>query len=416
MNRYSLSFLIAFIFLSINSYSQKNPDLAKTPPMGWNSWNWHGKKNINEQVVYETIDAIVREGLRDAGYKYIVIDGGWRDNKLGPEGELLPHPVKFPNGIKPLADYAHANGLKLGLHIVPGTHDCGGDPVGSYKHEAVHLRQMLEWGIDFIKLDLCRHLNNPCSECEKDESGWSENLISETYINWSKLLYNCGRDILFSTSTYKFREWNPEYCNMSRTTDDIHCRIYGSWEDKYYGASFDEKDNIGSVMAIAEINNLSVQYAGNGYWNDPDMMVTGEHGLTINEQKAHFALWCIMSSPLFLGNDPRSMNSSELDIISNKEAIAVNQDPTQQGYRITKNGDTEIWAKKLQNGQVAILLLNRNPSEKNDIKLSFEDIGLKGRIKVRDINLHKELGYFRKSIIKQIDPHSSYFLILSNLK
>ena len=181
---------------------------------------------------------------------------------------------------------------------------------------------------------------------QKNELGWSENLIFDTYTKWSRMLHNCGRDILFSVSTYKFREWNPEYCNMSRTTDDIRCRVYGSWENKYYGASFDEKDNPGSVMAIAEINNQSAKYAGNGYWNDPDMMVTGEQGLSINEQKAHFALWCIMSSPLILGNDPRFMNQAEREIILNKEAIGVNQDSTEQGFRISKSGDAEIWKKK----------------------------------------------------------------------
>jgi alpha-galactosidase len=381
--------------------------------MGWNSWNWHGKKDINEKVIYETIDAIVKAGLRDAGYNYIVIDGGWRDNKLGPCGELLSHPGKFPNGIKPLADYAHANGLKLGLHIVPGTNDCLGDPVGSYNHEELHLGQMLEWGLDFVKLDLCRHLNDPCTECEKDESGWSENLIYETYVKWSRLLYKCGRDILFSVSTYKFRNWNPEYCNMSRTTDDIRCRVYGSWENKYYGASFDEKDNPGSVMAIADINNMSAQYAGNGYWNDPDMMVTGEQGLSVNEQKAHFALWCVMSSPLILGNDPRSMTPEESELILNKEAISVNQDPTEQGIRLSEQGDSEIWVKKLQDGKVAVLLLNRNQSERIDIKLSFKDIGLQGEVKVRDIYLHEELGSFRNSITRKTDPHSASFLILS---
>jgi alpha-galactosidase len=413
-NILSFSFLIVFVLASINTFSQKNPNLARTPPMGWNSWNWHGKKDINEQVIRKTIDAIVREGLRDAGYIYVVIDGGWRDNKLGAGGELLPHPKKFPNGIKPLADYAHANGLKLGLHIVPGTNDCLGDPVGSYNHEDVHLLQFIEWGIDFIKLDLCRHLSDPCSECEKNESGWSEKLIYETYVKWSGLLHNCGRNILYSVSTYKFRDWNPEYCNMSRTTDDIRCRVYGSWENKYYGASFDEKDNPGSVMAIAEINNMSARYAGNGYWNDPDMMVTGEQGLSKNEQKAHFALWCIMSSPLILGNDPRFMTSDELEIILNKEAIGINQDTTEQGSRINKRGDKEIWAKKLQNGSVAVLLLNRNPSERNDIKLSFKDIDLQGEIKVRDVYLHKDLGYFRNSITRKTNPHSSYFFILSN--
>lgn len=413
---YIFIFLTALISISSNSYSQKNPDLAKTPPMGWNSWNWHGKKDINEQVIRQTIDAIVKEGLRDAGYIYVVIDGGWRDTRLGPGGELLPHPSKFPEGIKPLADYAHANRLKLGLHIVPGTNDCLGDPVGSYNHEAAHLSQLIEWGIDFIKLDLCRHLSDPCSECEKNELGWSENLIRETYTKWSTLINKCGREILFSVSTYKFRDWNPEYCNISRTTEDIRCRIYGSWENKYYGASFDEKDNPGSVMAIADINNMSAKYAGKGYWNDPDMMVTGEQGLSLNEQKAHFALWCIMSSPLILGNDPRHMTSDEREIILNREAITVNQDPSEQGIRISKKGNAEIWAKKLQNGNVAVLLLNRNPAKKTYIKLSFKEIDLHGEVKANDIYLHKDLGNFRNAISIQTDPHSCNFLILSENK
>jgi alpha-galactosidase len=410
----SLFFLIAFVLPGLNLFSQKNPDLARTPPMGWNSWNWHGKKDINEQIVRETIDAIVKEGLRDAGYIYVVIDGGWRDNKLGPAGELLPDPLKFPNGIKPLADYAHANGLKLGLHIVAGTNDCLGDPVGSYEREELHLGQMTDWGIDFLKLDLCRHLNDPCSECEKNESGWSEKLIYETYTKWSRLLHKCSRNILYSVSTYKFRDWNPEYCNMSRTTDDIRCRVYGSWENKYYGASFDEKDNPGSVMAIADINNMSARYAGNGYWNDPDMMVTGEQGLTFDEQKAHFALWCIMSSPLILGNDPRIMTQEERDIVLNKEAIGVDQDPSGQGFRIFRNGEAEIWKKKLQNEKVAVLLLNRNPSERIDIKLCFKDIDLTGKVYVRDILLHKDLGCYKNSFERKADPHSGYFLIMSN--
>jgi alpha-galactosidase len=413
-NIYSLSCLIAFIFITSNSYSQKNPDLAKSPPMGWNSWNWHGKKDINEQVIRETIDAIVSEGLRDAGYVYVVIDGGWRDNKLGPGGELQPHPIKFPNGIKPLADYAHAKGLKLGLHIVPGTNDCLGDPVGSYGHEDVHIGQLIAWGIDFVKLDLCRHSGDTCTKCEKNELGWSENLIFNTYTRWSRLLHNCDRNILFSVSTYKFREWNPEYCNISRTTDDIRCRVYGSWENKYYGASFDEKDNPGSVMAIAEINNQSAKYAGNGYWNDPDMMVTGEQGLSINEQKAHFALWCIMSSPLILGNDPRFMTQDEREIILNREAIGVDQDPNEQGFRIYKSGDAEIWKKRLQNGNVAVLLLNRNPSKKIDIKLDFQDIGFTGKVNVRDIFLHKDAGHYKNFIARKTDPHSCSFLIISD--
>lgn len=137
---------IVFLAMGIEMNGQKRPELAKSPPMGWNSWNWFGKKDINEQIVYETIDAMVVNGLRDAGYEYVVIDGGWRDNKLGANGELLVHPTKFPHGIKALVDYAHSKGMKLGIHVVPGTLDCGKDPVGAFGNEEVHLKQFEDWG------------------------------------------------------------------------------------------------------------------------------------------------------------------------------------------------------------------------------------------------------------------------------
>jgi alpha-galactosidase len=407
-----IKFLTIFFVISINAYSQKNPTLATTPPMGWNSWNWFGKKEVNEQNMKECMDAIVKEGLLGAGYNYFIIDGGWRDKKLGANGELLANTDKFPHGMKAMADYAHSKGLKFGLHIVPGTHDCGGDPVGGFGHEEVHVRQLTDWGIDFVKLDLCKQKSDPCSECAKNKQGWSENLIRETYLKWSKLLHNCGRDILFSVSAYEFRDWNPEYCNMSRTTEDIHCRAFGSWENKYYGASFDESNNEGSVMAIADINNLSAAYAGKGYWNDPDMMVTGEQGLSEDEQKCHFALWCIMSSPLILGNDPRRMTYKERELILNKEAIEIDQDPTEQGFRIHKSGNAEIWAKKLQNGNVAVLLLNRDLLNDTKIEFKFKEIGIRKKAMVRDLYLHKDIGVFKNSLTKNVNPHSCYFYLI----
>jgi len=246
-------FMVIYAGLCNFIYAQKNPDLAKTPPMGWNSWNWFGKKEINEQVVREVIDAIVNQGLKEAGYTYVVVDGGWRDVKLDPDGKLIAHPVKFPHGIKPLADYAHSKGLKFGLHVVPGTHDCGGDPVGGFNREEIQIRQFVEWELDFIKLDLCRQKEDPCSTCEKNAGGWSEPLIKETYSKWSRLLKNCGRDMLFSISAYQFRDWNPEVCNMSRTTFDIQCRINKE------GAVFDKPDrsnkNYLSVIDAAVNNN-----------------------------------------------------------------------------------------------------------------------------------------------------------------
>ncbi len=405
--------VILFLILLVADlmYAQKNPELARTPPMGWNSWNWFGKKEINEQIVREVIDAVADRGLKDAGYNYIIVDGGWRDVKLDEEGKLVPHPVKFPHGIKPLADYAHSRGLKFGLHVVPGTRDCGGDWVGGFNREEIHIRQFVEWGLDFIKLDLCRQTEDPCSTCEKTDGGWSEPLIKETYAKWSRLLKDCGRDILFSISAYQFRDWNPEVCNMSRTTYDIQCRINKE------GAVFDKPDrsnkNYLSVMAAAVNNNKSAKYAGNGYWNDPDMMVTGNQGLSDAEQASHFALWCIMSSPLFLGNDPRNMNKFEEDLITNKEMIAINQDPSGQGFLIRDKIDSQIWMKKLQGGKVAVFLLNLDIKDNRNVSLSLKDAGLSGKVKVRDVINRKDLGTFKKSITRSLDPHSCSLLILS---
>jgi len=373
--------------------------LTPTPPMGWNSWNYFGKPNVNEKVIREVIDAIVESGLKEAGYEYVIIDGGWRDVKLGPNGELQAHPTKFPHGIKPLADYAHSKGLKFGLHTVPGTHDCGGDPVGGYGHEEVQIQQFVNWGIDFIKLDKCRYAD-----------GWNEELLKETYLKWHNILQKCGRDIILSVSAYTYRDWNPEACEMSRTTLDIGA-------DANQGAKFDyieKQQNFMSVMQVAEENNEFALHAGNGYWNDPDMLVIGNKGLTIEEQKAHFALWCIMSSPLFLGNDPRNMPDDEKAIVTNKLAISVNQDNSGQGTRIQQNGNTEVWAKKLKDGKVAVLLLNRDRNKSEKISLSLANIGLTGEVKISNIYTGRDIGFSSGSIEKEVSPKSGLFLILTS--
>ncbi len=367
--------------LSTAVLGQKRPELSPSPIMGWNSWNWFGPKEINEEIVLDVIDAIVESGLRDAGYKYIIIDGGWREDFLDKDGKLLASKERFPRGMKFIADYAHEHGMKFGLHSVPGRYDCRNNPMGSYEHKDLHLSQFLEWGLDFIKLDKCRMLIGK-------GDGWTPELVKEEYTTWSKMLAECGRDIVYSTSTYVYRDWYPELCNMGRTTGDISCRLYG-------GARFEGGERKGagwSVMRIADKNNEYAQYAGNGYWNDPDMLAVGDQGLTPEEQKIHFALWCVMSSPLLLGNDPRTMSPEELALISNKECIAVNQDPTEQGRRILKQDNgTEVWVKNLANGDQAILLMNRNKTP-NEIEVNFKALGLSERMFVRDLYNHKNLG------------------------
>jgi alpha-galactosidase len=389
------------------SNSKEAPSLAPTPPLGWNSWNTFGKLEINERIVKEVIDAMVDGGLRDAGYRYVVIDGGWRDTRLGLRGELLPHPVKFPHGIKSLADYAHSKGLKLGLHTVPGTHDCIGDPVGGFGREAVHIQQFVDWGIDFVKLDKCRF-----------EGGWTDERVRDVYTKWSKLLAEQSQStILFSASAYQPYDWYPQVCQMARTTEDISAKVAGMSGCE---AVFDDpipmeinKWGMLTIMEIAEINDKSASLAGNGFWNDPDMLVTGDQGLSHEEQKSHFALWCIMSAPLMLGNDPRHMSQDERDIILNPEAIAIDQDPTEQGRRLKKLGQLEIWAKHLCDGSIAVLLLNRNKTSPGMISLDLESIGLPSNVQVRDVYAKQDLAAAAGTIAIEVAPRSSRFLKLS---
>lgn len=407
-----LGFLIAlFIFSPEVINAQVRRELAPTPPMGWNSWNYFGKEEVNEQIIYEVIDAIVSTGLRDVGYNYVVIDGGWRDTKLDADGRLLAHPEKFPNGIKPLADYAHSKGLKFGLHTVPGTHDCGGDPVGGYGREELHVKQFVEWGVDFIKLDKCRLIGDACETCPKDRTGWSVNTLDSIYINWSRLLYNSGRDILFSVSAYKFRDWNPQYCNMSRTTFDIYSKRNKS------GAIFEDhvrqnERSFLSVMACAEINDNSAQYSGNGYWNDPDMMVTGDQGLTKTEQVSHVSLWAIINAPLFLGNDPRNMSDEEKKLLLNKEIIAINQDSSPQGRLVKKTDDYQIWKKEMSDGSIALLLLSLNEEKPVKVTANFKELGIPTKVKVRDVVENRDLGTARRNFSKVLDTHESCLLVV----
>ncbi len=393
-----------------NDYAEnKLLKLTPTPPMGWNSWNWHGKRDINEKVVIETIDAMVSTGLKDAGYEYVVVDGGWRDSVLGERGALRWNKTKFPNGIKYLADYAHAKGLKFGVHVVPGSHDCGKDPVGGFGHEETHVKQFVEWGLDFIKLDLCTHKYDPCSDCKTYNYGWAEETIEPTYKKWQRLLENCGRDIVLSISAYQFRDWYPETCNMARTTGDIEARIHK-------GAFFHTdtiNHNFFSVLDIAEISNASAGKAGNGYWNDPDMMVTGLHGLSEKEQISHFNLWCIMSAPLFIGSDPRVMSDFERNLLTNKDLLAINQDPTEQGKLIKRDGVSQIWHKRLRDGRSALMFLGLKRQRMKNININLKDIGFDMNAKVKDITHNKAVELTGDYLSFDLRKHESVMVVVS---
>ena len=367
---------------------------VKTPPMGWNSWGWFGKQKINAKIVRSVIDSMASDGLEKVGYKYIIVDGGWRANTLDPDGKLKSN-QKFPGGMKSLAEYAHSKGFKFGLHTVPGTNDCGGDPVGGFGHEKVQLQEFVNWGVDFIKLDKCIY-----------KPGWTEKLVEKTYLKWKRLIDKSGRNIVLDINAYKFRKWYPGNCLMARTTPDIKAKVNG-------GANF--QGETGSVMYNAVMNNGSAAYAGNGYYNAPDMLPLGNQGLTLPEQKVTFALWCIMTSPLFLGNDPRHMSPEVKAIVTNEEAIAIDQDPTEQGTRIEVRGNKEIWAKQLKDGSEAVLMINRSRKHAMNITLPFIRLGFTGKVKLKDIYMKKDMGTFTGSYTGKIQPQSGLFLLVTRI-
>ena len=376
-----------------------------SPPMGWNSWNWFGKHEINEVVVKEVIDAMKEEGLVEAGYDIVVIDGGWRDTMLSPEGQLLAHPIKFPNGIKPLVDYAHSKGLKFGLHVVPGSHDCIGDPVGAYGREEVHVRQLVEWGVDFIKLDKCRL-----------STGWTAETVKDSYFTWRKLLDTYSdKPVILSVSAYEWYDWVPEIASMARTTEDITAKVAGmSGAYAIFDGELPDEDNpwgMLSVMAIAEENNKWAKFAGDGFWNDPDMLVVGDHGLTMDEQQSHFALWCLMTAPIMIGNDPRNMSLEEKQLLLNSDCIRINQDVTEQGRRVEIREGIEIWKKSLANNDAAVLLLNRDEIKERSTSIDLNELHLGSRLKIKDV-FSKELMIAHNATLNvDIPANSSKFLL-----
>ena len=343
MKRLSTLLLILGIILSVEGLrAQKYDELAKTPQMGWNSWNKFAC-DINEELIRDIADAMIEKGIADAGYVYINLDDCWHASERDADGFIQCDAERFPSGIKALADYVHERGLKLGIYSDAGTHTCGGR-LGSLGHEYQDALQYARWGIDYLKYDWCS----------------TDNINAKgAYTLMSNALRAAGRPILFSMcewGTAKPWEWAKDIAHSWRTTGDI-------W------LSFDQVQDLGtwkawSVMHILDMNADLRRYAGPGHWNDPDMLEVG-NGLTQSEDRAHFTMWCMLSAPLILGNDIRTVSDQTLDIILNRRVIAIDQDPLGvQGYRFLDEGDFEVWLKPLAGGDWAFCMLNRGSEPK----------------------------------------------------
>lgn len=384
---------ILIVGITANSFAQKFEKLALTPPMGWNSWNKFGC-DINEDLIRQTADAMVSSGMKDAGYMYINIDDCWHGER-DSLGFIHPDPKRFPSGMKALADYVHSKGLKLGIYSDAGWKTCGGKP-GSRGYEFQDAKTYAEWEIDYLKYDWCN----------------TEKLNAEgAYLTMSNALYAAGRPIVLSICEWgsnKPWEWGKNIGHLWRTTGDIHncfdcIKDHGTWQS--WG-----------VMKILDSQKGLREYAGPDHWNDPDMLEVG-NGMSVNEDRAHFSIWCMLAAPLIAGNDLRDMSRETQEILTNKEMIAVDQDSLGiQGFKYSEKEKIEIWFKPLVNGDWAMCILNRG---EQPYEFSFDwknenvvDDFAKGKAdfdettyNIRDLWLKKVIGTTKEILNKEIPGH-----------
>ena len=390
MGKRLYSLLLLIILLSLRVLAQSDFDkLALTPPMGWNSWNTF-RMDISEELIKETVDLFIEKGLKDAGYEYIVIDDGWQSHR-DSYGNIIANTEKFPSGIKALIEYVHSKDLKFGIYSDAGYETCGGLP-GSRGYEYQDARTYASWGVDFLKYDWC-HTGNQSAP--------------DSYRLMKNALIKVGRPVVFSICEWGTSQpwtWASEVGNLWRTTFDIRpCWDCGE-------LTLSNGRQVENFIGFTKILDQQVgleSYAGPGRWNDPDMLEVGNGNLSYDENIAHFSLWCILAAPLMLGNNVKNMTDEVLDIITNVEVVAVNQDPLgRQGRKVKDEGDSEVWSKELHDGGRAVLLFNRSENEK-EIHFLWSEVGLPQYLNfnVRDLWERKEKGKFSDSYKAIVPKH-----------
>ena len=392
-----LLYLLTFLACGIHPIqAQKFEELARTPQMGWNSWNKFSG-NINEELIKEVADAMVSTGLRDAGYIYLNLDDCWHGER-DSLGFIQCDSKRFPSGIKALADYVHSRGLKLGIYSDAGRKTCAGRP-GSFGHEYQDAMQYAKWGIDYLKYDWC--------------SNEGQN-AQAAYQTMSDAIKQSGRPIVFSICEWGENQpwkWGKGIGHMWRVTPDIR---------DCFQCKFDW-GGVG-VLDIIDIMADLYPYAGPGHWNDAEMLEIGNGGMTKDEYITHFSMWCMLATPLMAGNDLRKMDAETKEILTNKEVISVNQDKLgQQARRFMDMGEKEIWAKPLANGELAVCFLNRTETtwhlnynwHKQTIYFADQVNIHKKEYMIRDLWKHQNIGTTQANTVCDIPPHGVLMVRLS---
>jgi len=347
---------------------------AQTPPMGWNSWNYFAAK-VDDKGVRAAADQLVASGMKDAGYIYVNIDDTWEGKR--DENGVLHTNDKFPD-MKALADYVHSKGLKLGIYSGPGTKTCAGYPA-SLGHEEQDAKMYADWGIDYLKYDLCSFRPDVMYKQAPNDKAAQMQLMIAAYDKMGKALKATGRPIVYSLCQYGWDnvwEWGPSVgANLWRTTGDIEPR----WQSIY--------DILSQQKGLAP-------YAAPGHWNDPDMLEVGNGKLSLLENRSHFSMWAMLAAPLLAGNDLLNMKPEIKDILTNRDVIAINQDPLgKQAHYAYSSGEVEVWVRDLQGGAEAIAILNAGSdvNETHPFRLDLAKLGLHGTEHAVDLWTGKKL-------------------------
>jgi alpha-galactosidase len=361
--------------------------LARTPPMGWNSWNQVHCYDLTEQVVRAAADALASTGMRDAGYRYVVVDDCWQASTRSPDGSLLASPTRFPSGIAALAAYVHSRGLLFGIYAVPGSVTCAmgidGYPaqgIGSFGHERQDAQTFAAWGVDYLKYDWCYAASDGLDR-------------PAAFATMRDELARVDRPIVYAISEYGVSKpwtWARTVANLWRTTYDLS----PDWT---------------SVSSVINEQAAVADYTGSpGGWNDPDMLQVGNGTLTDEENRAHFSMWALLNAPLFAGTDLAKLSAANRATLLNGEVIAVDQDfANTQGHRLSASGSTQVWEKQLSDGGFAVVLLNLGDAP------AQVAASVPGHWRVRDLWQHAEIDASDGTLSADVPAHGAVMLRLS---
>jgi alpha-galactosidase len=353
--------------------------VAQAPPMGWNSWNYFAAK-VDDKGIRAAADQIVATGMKDAGYTYVNIDDTWEGER--DASGVIHTNAKFPD-MKALADYVHSKGLKIGIYSGPGTKTCAGY-AASLGHEEQDAKTYAEWGIDYLKYDLCSFREDVMNKEAPNDKAAQMKLMVAAYEKMGKALKDAtqqtGRPIVFSLCQYGWDavwEWGPSVgANLWRTTGDIQ----PNWQ---------------SIYSILNEQGGLAKYAGPGHWNDPDMLEVGNGKLSMAENRTHFSMWAMLAAPLLAGNDLPNMTPEVRAILTNRDVIAIDQDRLgREATHVYSDGEVDVWTRHLSGGALTIAVLNAGPDRysTHPFHLSLAKLGLHGTLKGKNLWTGEEIA------------------------